>query len=415
MSETPQRFSKIGALETLGQELERLNEASEPRASLLGRRSFRIVALSAAGAVALVTIALLRTSDDTGESGTADSFSSLAAVAAEQPAGLEHVIWSSELRYSVSGKGGGGSGLKSAVQVELWGDRNIRFQDSVNDLDGDGISRFHASSLIDRNYGAFCFSEERTNPRRTIAEPAACARLDGVVDPAGLAALLPTDPARLKVALQGFDADFRDLNLEYLEGIGDAGGKPSAERCSLRGLFGSSVPPSTASDRSTLLGDLDALPAHVTQSAGGGYTYTYPPIEDLFSAAIVFLADPSASPELRAGIFEVLADLPNTELTAGAVDQLGRPATVVEYQVPKGDATFKRSALDEIYLDPETSEVLELRTSVFDPARDGEVPKVVGTYDRVFTEREQVDALPSQAQPLEDALVTAKRTCGPAA
>lgn len=42
----------------------------------------------------------------------------------------------------------------------------------------------------------------------------------------------------------------------------------------------------------------------------------------------------------------------------------------MEYLVPKGDSTFKRSALDEIFLDPETSEVLELRTSVFDPASD---------------------------------------------
>ena len=102
----------------------------------------------------------------------------------------------------------------------------------------------------------------------------------------------------------------------------------------------------------------------------------------MLGAVAELLANPVASPEVRAAAFEYAASLPGMTLTEGVNDPLGRPGTAVSIERPTAQSSpvnfswagwagetveFGASdtvVRDEVIIDPETSDVLATRTSL---------------------------------------------------
>lgn len=389
MSESPRRPSEIEALNALGKEFARLEAATQPRPSLSRSRTIRVLVLSAVGAAAVVLIGVLRSSESTTEQ--ADSFNDFAALAAEQPAGIDYVKWSFNLDF-VRRDSGDSSSEAATVEVEQWGDEN---QDYTSSVLTTATSVIENRSLVDRPSGLFCSSSLRTTERRETTEGPQCGRLSLTLDVTGIAEDLPTDPEALPEILT--DEDGRLYN-EYAEQL------EKEAICASAKLAYASVPIDVNTDRSTLITGLDAAPGK-TVLRSGVVNYDIPEVESIFSYATMLLSEPTASPALRSALFTVLAELDGADIGTGGEDQLGRSASIIEYRVPAPEEGDRR-ALDQVFVDPETSQVLELRTTV---SKGG--GEVLGTYERVFSERSVVDSLPEQAQPLEDLLAAAEAEC----
>jgi hypothetical protein len=147
----------------------------------------------------------------------------------------------------------------------------------------------------------------------------------------------------------------------------------------------------------------------VSELGLGPYSPDQMPLsQQLFSRALTYLINPSSSPELRAALFQFLADLDGVVLTTGQTDSLGREAAVVTYEPPRTEDNEEATIRESLYLDPETSQVLETTVRVESEEGAPADQRVWGSYVETFTEREAADSLPPEAQPLLDELNRAR-------
>ncbi|GAA4484679.1 hypothetical protein GCM10023191_008150 [Actinoallomurus oryzae] len=104
-------------------------------------------------------------------------------------------------------------------------------------------------------------------------------------------------------------------------------------------------PPAQPTDaqREAMARDPEALKRYLLKAAGGGGS-SY-----LLSVAGRFLLDPS-SPQLRAAVFRVLADVPGVRSLGASRDSLGRPATVLAGRMTQNGNVYD----SELLLDPVT-------------------------------------------------------------
>ena len=396
--------SRIQMLERLGAEL----AAAEARANAPDpapwwrRRVLRVAILSAAGAASLIVIGVLRSSDvATGPAGS-DSFSALSALAAEQPAGLQHVEWTSELRYQRPSYWAQGAQypdeILSTLKVGQWADADVKYEESVDNYEDVGPRTLENQSLMDRKADLFCYSQKLHQPDSVTGFTDRCSYLSLALSPGETNASLPTDPGELRQVLED----------ELREPPKKAA--PADQACDVvDNLSGVTVPMSITApgDRTTLIVDLRAADGYRKTNYGSVY---YPPIEEqLFTRTTGLLADPTSTPELRSAVFEVMAGLENAHLAGDSTDRLGRAAKVIEYSSPAPTPDSTRYSRDQVFVDPDTSQVLELRTSVI--GTGGGEQNVLGTYDRLFKTRDAVDSLPPSADDLVKERDRVEATC----
>lgn len=223
-------------------------------------------------------------------------------------------------------------------EVESWFTKDEGFEQAIV-TKSDGTVRYTQSRLIDTRSGLACTVDDG-KPARCF-EPWGGMEVDDPLLPGSLD--LPAEPAKLRKALADVYPPFKPLF----------------------GVFGIS----------TGFGD---------DGRSNG------PAEEahLFETASYLLWHPLASPELRSGLFEVLGDIDGIELETDDEDRSGRDAVVVRYGPDPSSSTF------ELYLDPETSNLLELRTIDPDGSEAG--------YE-MYT-RGEADDFPPEVEPLRDAL-----------
>jgi len=355
-------------------------------------RPLRIAVLAGLGALLLLVVGLVRGRDDVS---TGDSFGSFSAIAAEQSTdGLRYVGWESRLLYDRPEYWAQGARypdqIDDSTEVRLWIGDERRFEQDVHRY-WDGTDKVTRSTyLFDPPSELLCWGGFEDMPETNCAATGLFGELGDPVKRLEL----PLDPEALRGALERVIRS----NPEPEE--------PDTD-CRLGGEgFGIPIPYSLigAADRQTLLTDLRA--AAGLKEDRSGWTYSPPPSERLFMTVTGLLADPEADPELRAALFEVLAGIDGARLAPDAEDRLGREASVIEYEAPPDE----RVAHDQVFVDPETSEILEQRTTV-EEVNGSSGPKVLGTYYRLFTERSEVNELPAAAKPYERALDEAKRSC----
>jgi hypothetical protein len=366
----------------------------EPRTRRpLARRPVRMLALAALGAAALIAFALLRGSES---SGPADSFGDFAALAAEQPAGLQYVRTVSELSYERPGSWAQGKRypdeIKDATEVRLWADQDIRYEESSHRY-WDGRPRTATlRSLLDQRTQLYCTAE-----RGRVTENG-CSALYWLTRGADDQPL-PTDPETL----------IETLRDQITSGYRPDRGREDWPDCDPSDGMGGAVPASmvAGADRSTLLTDLRAGAG--LKETSYGWSYRPPMTEQLFTRLTGLLADPTSSPELRAAAFQALAQLKGARLLLDSYDGEHRASSVIQFDTPPPeDAT--RFARDQLFVDPETSQVLEQRTSVIE-TKGGD--HVIGTYSRTFLDRRSVAELPPEADDLSAAMDRAERRCRP--
>lgn len=343
------------------------------------RRFVRIVALSVLGAAILVAVGLLRGSSDDPK---ADSFEAYAALAAEQPAGLQYLKWTSEYEFDRPDFYSQGARypdkIKDSLSIEQWADETERYETSSHQYWDGQPKTTELESLYDRRLDVYCYTDPRGGGGRE------CTNLPFELGPD--VSDLPTDPAALR----------REL-ITQIESRDDDDETP---KCEVGDAFGAPLPDSlgTTADRQEVLISLRVTAG--LKLTPSGYSYNPPVNEKLFTWTTSLLASPMSSPELRSALFEVLANLHGARLAPDGEDALGREASIIEYSTPPPDPATDRVALDQVYVDPSTSEVLEQRTTVLEPkAGTGEMT-TIGTYDRLIEDREVVDELPPQAAPL---------------
>jgi hypothetical protein len=116
-----------------------------------------------------------------------------------------------------------------------------------------------------------------------------------------------------------------------------------AKRCAKRPPGACPPPPPTTEQRNALARDPQALKRYLLKAAGQGG------VSNLLTVSGGFLLDPS-SPELRAAVFRVLADVPGVRNLGTARDALGRPAIVLAGRMTQNANVYD----DELLLDPAT-------------------------------------------------------------
>lgn len=365
------------------------------------RRPLRVALLAVVGVAALFVAAnLLRGSNGSSEGGELSSF---AAIAAEQPQDrIGYLKWRSELNYEWPDQYAQGARypdrVKDTLESETWFSADRRYERDTRSY-WDGSDKVQRSEfLFDRPSDLYCFTDIAG-----AEKPSSCTSLSSIDGLSGSLSGpdLPTDPDALRTALE-----------DEVHGIGPTGRRqepPEPDPCLHEG-FGVPLPQSASAmaDRQTLLLDLRAT-AGIDEDSSG-YTYHPQLSEGLFSLTSALLASPNSDPALRAGLFRVLAGLDGARVVTDQEDQLGRAATVVEFASPPADPGSGRFARDQLFVDPNTSEVLEQRTSVEET--DGSGPEqTLGTYDRLFIERSAVDSLPPEAAGLEETLSKTEAAC----
>ena len=149
---------------------------------------------------------MLRSSDaGTGTAGS-DSFSALSALAAEQPAGLQHVEWTSELRYQRPSYWAQGAQypdeIVSTLKVGQWADADVQYEESVDDYEDTGPRTLEIQSLMDRQANLFCFSQKLHQPDSVTGLTDRCSYLSTALSPGETNASLPTDPDELRQVLE---------------------------------------------------------------------------------------------------------------------------------------------------------------------------------------------------------------------
>jgi hypothetical protein len=360
------------------------------------RRPVRVLALAALGATALIAFALLRGSDTTGP---ADSFGDFAALAAEQPPGLQYVRTVSELSYERPDSWAQGKRypdrIKSSTAIRLWADPSTRYEDDVTRYWDGHRRRQHDRSLTNLDANLFCFD---SGTRKEMHGCSAASILGGT----SFETSLPVEPGELRKVLV---AEIRALRQNKPPH------EPPEPKCHLSDGFGSTVPMSLTAgyDRSTLLTDTRA--AAGLRMTSWGSVYKPPMPEQLYTRLTYLLADPTSSPELRSAAFQVLASLKSARLILDARDGHDRGASVIQFDSPAPEDST-RFARDQLFVDPDTSQVLEQRTSVIE-TKGGD--HVIGTYSRTFTDRHSVAELPPEADDLSAAMRRAERRCRPGA
>ena len=346
----------------------------------------RMSVLAGVGVIALfVAVNVLRSPGDSRGGG---SLSSFAALAAEQPQNpITYVRSVSELRYDRPPFWAQGAQYPKqevdTVKAEVWLGSDQAYEQDVHSY-WDHTDRVQQLNMLtDQSADLYCYSGDAPD-----GGPA-CTSL-GNMGPLGgpPTADLPTDPDELRTAL-----DERSRSLEP-----PPKHEPPPTACKVSGGgFGAPLPFSAFAgmDRQTLLTDTRAAAGLHEDSSG--WTYRAPAPERMFNVSMNLLAAPTTDPAVRAALFQVIAGLDGATLEPDRVDGLGRAASVIEFSSPPPSDSDHFSR-DELYVDPETSEVLELRTTVLDGADDD---RVLGTYSRTYEERNEVDSLPQSAEPLE--------------
>jgi hypothetical protein len=380
-----------------------------------GRRRARMVALAGAGAlVILIAVPLLR---DAGTDTEGTSFDSFAAIASAQPeAPYQHFEWEAVERYSwpphYDEDVDHPEVLGREQRVSVWVGDDLRYERGT--YEGNPGKPIPVEYLFDRTRGA-CFPDSMAVEAST-SERSATIRESESDDEEGVSCIdycppldrmwadpgLPTDPSELRNALK---ADLRaPLELSPAEQRRLEGGMCPGDHEIEHEADPTMVLPVAVSE------GIDGDRLEIVSELGlGPYSPDQMPLtQQLFSRALTYLINPSSSPELRAALFQFLADLDGVVLTTGQTDSLGREAAVVTFEPPRTEDNQGATIRESLYLDPETSEVLE--TAVRVESEEG-VPadqRVWGTYVETFTEREPADSLPPEAQPLLDELNRAR-------
>jgi len=376
-----------------------------------GRRGVRIVALAGAGALAtLVALAGLRGASSETE-GT--SFGSFAAIASTQPdAKFQHVEWEALTRHSWPPHYAQGEQYPDVIEqedrVSLWVGDDQRYERGTHD-EGRGPAT-EVDYLSDRESGLTCFPNSMRIPFEIVYESGERYSYDGG-DGKGASCTpdsflshgmwtepeLPTDPAALREALEDEIRNPAELLRQRGErddrGRGaDREGAPDAEP-----MGPLPVPLSQAIeiDRLAVIAELGLGPWSSRESPLG---------QQLYSRVITYLVNPRSSPELRAALFEVLADLEGAVLKTEQTDSLGREAALVTYTPPRTEDNEGATIREDLYLDPETSQVLEIAILVESESGAGADKRVWGSYVETFTAREPADSLPPEAEPLQNEL-----------
>lgn len=395
-------------------------------------RPRRMIALAFAGALALVVAAAVLRGADSARDGA--SLNSFAALAADQPVGeFQHVAWESLLEHSWPPRYVQGADHPETItqeqRVEIWAGADQHYERGTSDH-GRGEPNL-VSYLTDRPSGLSCFPGSIAAGTRVVFEDGARVALDhdvtgeiciaGTVN-AGLwsGPDLPTDPEALRAALEdelrGY-ARGRPALREARAAEGSPGrvGEPAPDQeagaCELppREAYAFALPVPLSQtvewDRQGLASELGVNPYSLS---------AFPMPQQVFSRALVELRKPLASPELRAALFEVLAGIDGVVLTTGQEDSLGREAALVTYETEPVDPGDKATIRDELYVDPATSQVLEIRSTVESTEDAAPDERVSGTYVELYAEREPVDSLPPEAGPLEEALEETLEDCLPA-
>ena len=353
------------------------------------QRLVRIVALSVLGAAILIAVGVFRGS---GQDPRADGFYAYASLAAEQPSSLQYVSWESELRYERPDFYAQGARYPDAVRettsVNQWADAEQRYEISSHHFWDGSPKTQGGESLYDRSTGVYCYLDPLASGKDK------CTSLSFQLGPPDL----PTEPDALRGALEKLIDPTR-------------GSDESTSSCTVGDSFGAPLPQSMSAvaDRQVMLTDLRV--AAGLKETSYGTRYSPPAGEKLFSLAAALLAEPTSSPELRATLFQVLANLRGARLAPEGEDQTGREASIIEYSTPPADPNSTRAALDQVFVDPATSEVLEQRTTVQETRPGSSEPETVGTYDRLFEDRADVEELPGSATPLVSALDRATADC----
>lgn len=121
--------------------------------------------------------------------------------------------------------------------------------------------------------------------------------------------------------------------------------------------------------------------------------------EETFSRLITLLAEPLASPQVRAAAFAVLGELDGIELLGESRDRLDRSATVIGFRPPPASEKarsdyrlFGAGSSYRLYVDPASTEILEFQAN----------PETGEPFYEVVLQREEVAAFPPEAQAFID-------------
>ena len=375
------------------------------------RRAVRIVALAGAGAlVAIGALAVLRGASSETE-GT--SFGSFAAIASTQPeAEFQHVEWEALTRHSWPPHYAQGERYPDVIEqedrVSLWIGDDQRYERGTHDV-GRGPAT-EVDYLSDRESGLTCFPNSMRIPFEIAYESGERYSYDGG-DDKGASCIpdsflshgmwtepeLPTDPAALRETLEDEIRNPAELLRQRGErddrGRGaDSEGAPDAEPV---GPLPVPLSQAIEIDRWAVIPEL---------GLGPWSSRALPLGQQLYSRVITYLLNPRSSPELRAALFEVLADLEGAVLKTEQTDSLGREAALVTYTPPPTEDNEGATIREDLYLDPETSQVLEIAVLVESERGAAADKRVWGSYVEAFTVREPADSLPPEAEPLLDEL-----------
>jgi hypothetical protein len=372
------------------------------------RRGLRIVALAGAGAIAIVAaLAVFRGASPETE-GT--SFGSFAAIASAQPeAEFQHIEWDAVMRHSWPPHYAQGDEYPDVIEredhVSLWVGEDQRYERGTHEEGGGGPNE--VEYLFDRESGLSCFpnsmrlpfsiqyeSGERFRYEGGSKEGASCGP-DAFAQQLWTDLDLPTEPAALRQALEE-EIRKPTERVRSLESGDDRGsGVTPVPNKEPVGTLPVPLSEAIEIDRLALVPEL---------GLGPWDSHGLPLTQQLFSRALTYLVDPRSSPELRAALFQVLADLEGAVLETGRTDSLGREAALVTFTPPRTEGSEGATIREDVYLDPETSHVLEITTLVESERGVSADERVWGSYVETFPAREAVNSLPVEAQPLLDEL-----------
>lgn len=379
------------------------------------RRAVRMVTLAGAGAVLVVgALAVLRGASSETE-GT--SFGSFAAIASAQPeAEFQHIEWEALTRHSWPPHYVQGEQHPDVVEqsdrISLWVGDDQRYERGTHD-EGRGRA-VEVEYLFDRRSGLTCFPNSMRVPFSITYESGRTFRYEGG-DDEGASCIadwsaqqstwtgpdLPTDPGSLREALEDEIRNppeslraraERDARGSRVDREDPADTEPAGPL---------PVPLSQATE-------LDRFALIPALGLGPWNSRALPLEQQLYSRIITYLLNPHSSPELRAALFEVLADLEGAVLKTGQTDSLGREAALVTYMPPRTQENEGATVSEDLYLDPETSEVLEIAILVESERGAAADKRVWGSYVETFTVRESANSLPPEAEPLLDELERAR-------